>query len=442
MGRATSLETRMLIMEMATANHSDQHIADEVGYSVATVRKWRRRGQKQGRRGLVSTMGRPPTGALGSFPIALRKEVHHLRLAHPGWGPDTLVAELASNPLWRQKRRPSRASVARFLHGAGLTRVYERHTELPLTKRPVASTPHAVWEVDARGDEHIPDVGKVALINIKDRCSRARLLSFPTQVKKARRRQPGTRDYQMALRLAFTDWGLPQRVHVDHASVFYDNTTKSPFPTRMHLWFLALGIEVSFSRRYRPTDQAGIERCHRLWAAQVLEGQTFSSWEALFLALRKRRDFLNSSLPCASLGGLPPLLAFPEAVHSGRHYRPEWEFDLLDVNRIFDYLQQGHWFRKVNKNGTITVGGNVMSVGKHLAHRQLEVTLAPQEHFFICHDAAGDHVATCQPYNLTKEALLGDLRAVLDLPYFQLALPFERGVEQVIRLYETKGGTT
>ena len=443
MSRSTTLEIRMRIWELSRSNCTDQQIADEVGYSVPTVRKWRRRGQRQGRAGLASPMGRPRTGALSSFPEALREDIHHLRLGHPGWGPDTLVAEIDRDPHWQGKQQPSRSSIARYLKEQGLTRLYERHSQIPQPSHKTAEAPHDIWELDARGEEHIPEVGVVALINVKDICSRARLLSLPAVLGKRRRqRHPNTEDYQMVLRLAFTDWGLPRQVHVDHASVFFDNTSKSPFPSRFHLWLIALGIDLTFSRRHRATDQGAVERCHQLWAAQVLEGRSFESWEALYFALRERRDFLNSSLPCATLAGLPPLLAFPQAAHSGRDYRPEWETDLLNMDRVFNYLRQGHWFRLVSKDGNVSLGRNIMSVGRKLAHQQLEVKVHPEEHSFLCYDGAGAVVARCRPRKLTKEYLMGHVGSAFNLPFFQMALPFSGEAEQVIRLFRTIGITT
>jgi hypothetical protein len=39
---------------------------------------------------------------------------------------------------------------------------------------------------------------------------------------------------------------------LDHGTVFYDNTTPSPFPTTLHLWLLALGVQVRFTRHPMP----------------------------------------------------------------------------------------------------------------------------------------------------------------------------------------------
>jgi transposase InsO family protein len=136
--------------------------------------------------------------------------------------------------------------------------------------------------MDARGYSKVPDVGVISLINLNDRFSRAQLLSFPCKVsEKRRRRRLNTEDYQIALRLAFVDWGLPERLQVDRESVLHDNHTKSPFPTGLHQWLFALGVSLHFGRPRQPQDQAVAERSHQLRAAQALEGQGYDDWYQL-----------------------------------------------------------------------------------------------------------------------------------------------------------------
>lgn len=86
-GQTTNLQERLEISERAAAGQSDPEIAAALGCSVWTVRKWRRRGQHQGRIGLRSSMGRPATGVLNTLPEGMRDTILHLRRMHPGWGP-------------------------------------------------------------------------------------------------------------------------------------------------------------------------------------------------------------------------------------------------------------------------------------------------------------------------------------------------------------------
>lgn len=442
MSKQTSLEERMQIMELAEGGLSDAKIAEKVGWSVWTVRKWRRRGLRAGRSGFARQMGRPSTGALSSFPAVIVDRLYTWRTQYPGWGPSTLRSELERHPQLGRLDLPSRASIGRFLQQAGLTHTYQRHSTLPIATRCRADAPHDLWEMDAQGHGPVAGAGIIAPINLNDAFSRTRLLCYPCQVGFQRwQRHPNTEDYQLALRLAFTDWGLPQQIQVDHASVFYDNNTASPYPTRLHQWLIALGISIHFSDK--ATDQGITERSHQLWQNQCIQRSVpFRDWSHLYMALRQRRDVLNYSLPCRSTDNLPPLIAHPEAIHSGRTYRPESEAKLLDLHRLYTYLAQGRWFRLVSKDGTLSLGGQVYYVGYSWARHQVELTFHPVDQHFVCLAEDGQTVAHLPIRNLSVESLMGDIVHSFNLPFFQFALPFDWHTIQVTRLFETLWGTT
>jgi len=109
----------------------------------------------------------------------------------------------------------------------------------------------------------------------------------------------------------------------------------------LHLWLIALGIEVRFGRKGRATDRAVIERAHHTVTQQAIVGQKFAHDSALKRALDNRLDFLNWHFPTRSLWGQPPLVAHPKAQHSGRPYHPEWKEAMLDLERVLDYLVKG-----------------------------------------------------------------------------------------------------
>ncbi len=190
-------------------------------------------------------------------------------------------------------------------------------------------------------------MGKVSLISIVDVVSRLKADSYPS----LETTNPALADYQLTLRRAFLTYGLPETLTLDHGTVFYDNTTPSPFPTRLHLWLLALGVQVRFTRKRCPTDHAIIERTHQTMTAQALLGQTYPSHCALWAALDERQGVLNHHLPSRMLAHQAPLEAYPQAKHSGRLYRPEWEEELLALEKVCSYLAQGRWFRNVGSNG-------------------------------------------------------------------------------------------
>lgn len=287
-GQTTTFPERLDITERAAAGQSDPEIAAELGCSVWTVRKWRRRGQHQGRAGLSSQMGRHATGLLATLPTGMRETIVQMRRAHPGWGPTTLLAELQVDPRWTDQPLPSRYRIAALLKGEHLTRRYQKHSDLPIPVIQPEGAPHDEWELDAQGT--------------------------------------------MTL--------------------------------------------------------------------QALLGQRWSDQTALWAGLDARRAMLNQHIPSTVFQGRPPLQAYPEAAHSGRFYRPEWEAQMLELH--FD-ADQGCFLGQ-------------------LADSETTVTFAPQ--------------------GLTKTDLMGELGHLLALPAYQLALPFTHEAWRLLEYTRVLAGTT
>jgi DNA-binding CsgD family transcriptional regulator len=435
-GEHTTLEERVQINELARIGMSDSSIARCLGCSVWTVRKWRRRVQQQGRGGLRSQLGRPARGVLSTLPQALQTAIRDLRVTHPGWGPQTLLAVLGRDPIWQQQRLPSRSRLAAFLKQAGLTRRYQHHVLLPQPEAGRPQSVHEEWQLDAQGAMDVQGLGTVSVINVLDRFSRLKVESCP----RVQTRTPSTQDYYLTLRRAFLSYGLPQRLSLDHDPVFFDNTCPSPFPMRLHLWLLALGIEVVFIRVRRPTDHGAVERMHQTMTNQSLRGQQATTLEQVWERLDQGRERLNQLMPTQALQQAP-LEAFPHARHSGRPYRPEWEEQLLDLERVYRYLAQGRWFRPTHQ-GAIQLGSSTYRLGTAFEKQTLEITFDPQQVAFVCQPQGNQPPITVAAQGLTKADLMGDLALLLQLPAYQLALPFSVEAQRQLALVECLTGTT
>jgi len=437
-GRRTTLEERIEIGERWEAGQTDPETAAAMGLSDWTVRKWRRQYQREGRLGLAFRMGRPPTGALGQFPLEIRDAVREMRENHSGWGPLTIRTELEDDLRFASMRLPSRSRIAAFLNQEGFTRKYERHSELPQTQAGDPQRAHEEWEVDAQGVIEVSALGSVSIINISDLFSRLKVDSFPCLDTS----HPSTLDYQLVLRRAFVQYGLPERVSLDHDSVFYDNACASPYPTTLHLWLIALGIEVRFIEKKPPAEHSVIERTHQTVTQQAIAGQAFADGLALQKSLSDRLDFLNLRFPSRSLGGQPPLVAYPAARHSGRPYRPEWEEAMLDMQQVYDYLAQGRWFRRTSSQGQFSLGTHRYGVRKNLSDQTLEITFDPQTGELICLSEDGSQEIRLPVQGLTKSDLMGELGPLIALPAYQLALPFSLSAWREIMLCNDLTGTT
>src|SRR6266571_8718235 len=437
-GQTTTFQTRLEINEYASAGWNDTQIATAVGCSVWTVRKWRRRWRKLGHIGFTSQMGRPVTGPLSTFPDELQQAILHLRQLHPGWGPATLLTALKTDPSWHDQPLPSRARIAALLKQAGLTRHYQPHHDLLQPPRASPNTPHQEWQMDAQGIMRVEGVGKVSLITIVDVVSRLKAESYPG----LETTNPALPDYQLTLRRAFLTYGLPEILTLDHGTVFYDNTTPSPFPTRLHLWLLALGVQVRFTRKRCPTDHAIIERTHQTMTAQALLGQTYPSHAALWAGLDERRQVLNHHLPSRTLAHQTPLEAYPRAIHSGRSYRPEWEEELLSLEKVSAYLAQGRWFRSVRTNGYFGLGSYQYYLGKHFAQHSVAIRFDPDTTTLICQPEGNEGTIQLPVQGITKAELMGELAVLQALPIYQLALPFSQEAWRQLEYANGLIGTT
>jgi hypothetical protein len=292
--------------------------------------------------------------------------------------------------------------------------------------------------VDAKGVLEVPSLGQVSLINIGDPFSRLKVDSFPALDTS----HPNTLHYQLVLRRAFVRYGLPERMSLDHDSVFYDNTCASPYPTRLHLWLVALGIEARFIQKRPPAEHSFIERTHQTVTQQAIVGQAFADGPALQQNLTDRLDFLNLRFPSPALDGQPPLMAYPEARHSGRPYRLEWEETMLDLQRVYDYLAQGRWFRQVTPQGQFSLGAHRYGIGTDFADQTVEITFDPQTQELIGLSENGEQQTRLPVQGLTKSVLIGELGPLIALPAYQLALPFSPSAWREMTLSNDLTGTT
>jgi transposase len=418
-GQITTLEERVMIAERVDAGRSSREIADELRRPLPTIRKWRQRHLRQGRAGLSSQMGRPAAGALATAPVEMKDAILELREKHPGWGAQTLRLEVAKDKRFAGLRIPSRARIAAYLKEQKKVRKYERHQELPEPKAQAVQRPHQEWEMDAQGMTTVAGLGKVSFINVLDFFSRASIDSHACPNKS----HPKSREYQQVLRRAFIRYGLPEQISLDHDSAFYDNKSASPFPSVIHLWLIGLGVQVRFIHKKPPLEHSRIERHHQTIAGQAFEGQSFDNVTALQHSLQARMLFLNQEYPTRALDGQPPFQAFPQARHSGRFYSLDTEAQLLDMQRIYDYLQNGRWFRQVSSVGTFSLGGHLYNVTTRFADQTLEITFNSATRKLICLPEKETTAFQLDIQGLTKTVLMGNSSALPSFTAFQLALP-------------------
>ena len=326
---------------------------------------------------ITSQMGRPCTSALGSYPEELRAKIRAFRALNEGWGAISILVELEVEHGYPKSELPDQDSVHRFLKQEGFIKPREPLERLPTPACQKAKQVHELWEMDAKGATQVSGIGYQSLINIKDSVSKKYCMAFPVGVKN-QSSQPATLHYKWALRLAFMESGLPQTIQVDKDSVFIENSSKSPFPSRIHLWLLGLGVELCFIDRPPPAKNAMVERSHQTLAGQTIKGKQYEWWREFFSNCNKRRNRLNKKYPSRALDKQAPLQAFPQAAHSGRPYSIGQEQSLFNLDRIYTFLAKGKWHRKVSANKGVQLGAQRYYVKNAVPKTMLNITFCKQ----------------------------------------------------------------
>jgi hypothetical protein len=191
-----------------------------------------------------------------------------------------------------------------------------------------------------------------------------------------------------------------------------------------------------------PTDHAIIERTHQTLTAQALLGQAYTSHSALWAELDARRDVLNRHLPSRALSHQSPLQAYPQAIHSGRFYRPEWEEEFLSLEKVYTYLAQCRWVRSIRPNGSFELGSYYYYMGRRFARRSVAISFDPGSAALLCQPEGSEETLQLPVQGLTKAELMGELAALQALPIYQLALPFSLEAWRQLEYTRILTGTT
>lgn len=233
-------------------------------------------------------------------------------------------------------------------------------------------------------------------------------------------------EVRQVIRSACTRWEtLPDTLQSDNEVCLAGQPT-DPAPSHLRLWLIGLGVVHGFSRPGQPTDQAQIERTHRTLDnfAHLLDRPPDLA------SVRQRLDLeceqYNHWFPAraSDCGGRPPLLAHPELLLPRRPYRPEWEAQMFDLQRVYDYLATIELERKVSQVGQIQVAGRSLGVGGAWVGQTVSIRCDPVARQWVVVDREGQLVTHLPVRGVDISSLTGlsDEPAVTEQP-IQLTLP-------------------
>ena len=416
--RVTTVQQREEMAHRAAQGTPYQTIAYQNQVSYWTVRKWARRARHGGLEALVTHWGRPATGPMADGAFLVRYIALRLKRQHPTWGATYVLKKMRQHPALRGQKMPSATTLWRYWRGFGDRLTSSR---LPATPKPSpAGVAHGVWQMDAKESVIVPGVGTTTFNQARDEFGRATVMHrvHPAEEKDQRTVKLTGAQVQEDCRLAFTQWGLPDAIKTDRATIFVD-ADPTPFPTRLTLWWVGLGIEHHLIPRHTPQRNGSVERSHRTLDERTLIGQQFNGVEDLQQHVDADWSELNAECPSRARGchGQPPLVAHPELLVPRRPYRPEQELELFDRARVEAYLATLTWIRTVSQVGQVTVGNHRYGLGVAWAGQTVSIRFeAPQRQFIFTqvkpHTQRGRNQPELDPigldaHGLTVEMLTG-----------------------------------
>ncbi len=403
-------------------------LAAAVGCCTACARKFWRRGRDSGLEGLrAPRRGRSGSGILSRFDARVAALALALKRRHPRWGAKRILVELRRDAELGHLPLPSCSRLALFFH-VRCPECVAKHTP----RRGVVSRPqrvtgvHEMWQLDIQESIRLHDGQLASVCNVCDPVSGAIIASMAFDVTKPSYwRKLECAEVQRVLRDAFMRWkGLPDGVQTDNAHRLAGAPT-DPFPSRLSLWLVGLGIKHRLIRPGRPTDQSHIERCHRTLDGFAFCDETLQDLDHLQQALDRESSTYNEAFPSSAMGcgGQPPLLAHPELQRPRRPYDRDVEWGLFDMQRIYDHLATIPFQRKVSTNGQVKLGQQNYSVGRRRAGQTLQVRFDPGLAQWVMRTDAGQEIARHVPKKLTAQIITG-LQPSQQLPLMTMQLAF------------------
>jgi hypothetical protein len=268
---------------------------------------------------------------------------------------------------------------------------------------------HQRWQMDFKGRETIEPEGQVSPFLVCDEFSSAPLAGV-VYTKRTGDPRAGLspRDIQENLRAVFGQWGLPEQLRMDRDPLWV-GSARLEWPGTVLLWLVGLGIQPVVNRPRRPTDNAQVERLCRTWNDHVgsgtglrtkaeLQAQTDQAWSDRLWHLPSRNPH------CA---GEPPLVALPQLAQPKHIYSPELERSLFVMERVYDYLSQWEWKRKVDVTGSVSMADYNRLVSKEHVGQIVKVRFDKELQVFSAYDVNGTFLRSFIVPVVSEEYILG-----------------------------------
>jgi transposase InsO family protein len=360
------VDTMSLRLEFVRlALHEDANMSElcqRFGISRKTGYKWLKRYQQHGKEALVDQTRRPYMSP-NRTPVEIEKLVLQVRDMHPAWGGRKICSLLLRGGYGNV---PCPSTITAILHRNGRMDAAEsvKHKAFQRFEK---EHPNELWQMDFKGHFPMTQGGHCHPLTVLDDCSRF-LLGL---------RACGNENRETVveqLTSIFKHYGMPDRMLMDNGAPWGDDAD-NPY-TRLTVWLLRLGIDISHGRPHHPQTQGKDERLHRTLKAELISRRRFTGLPDCQMAFDDWRDTYNHVRPHQALDMCVP----------GERYQPSSRPFPEVLPPVLYYTSD--IVRKVDVCGRISFRSRRFRVGK--AFYQQPVALRPTDtdglfDVFFCH---------------------------------------------------------
>jgi transposase InsO family protein len=359
----TTMSLRLEFVRFAL--HEDANMSDlcqRFGISRKTGYKWLDRYQQHGAEALMDKSRRPQISP-NRTPAEIEELVLQVRDRHPVWG-----GRKINSLLLRRGHTdiPHPSTITGILHRNGRMDTAESAKHKAF-KRFEKEHPNQLWQMDFKGHFAMAQGGRCHPLTVLDDCSR-----FLLGLRACANETHETVVEQLTS--IFRLYGMPDRMLMDNGAP-WGSDGNNPY-TRLTVWLIRLGINISHGRPYHPQTQGKDERLHRTLNAELISRIRFLDLCHCQPEFDDWRDTYNHVRPHQALDMCVP----------GERYQPSSRPFPETLSTIF--YDTGDIVRKVDVCGRISFRSRKFRVGK--AFHQQPVALRPTDkdgvfQVFFCH---------------------------------------------------------
>lgn len=199
---------------------------------------------------------------------------------------------------------------------------------------------------------------------------------------------------------AFYRWGLPRRIKIDNGYPFV-NIRSLDLPSLLVLWWIGLGIEVTFNRPATPQQNGtveGLQNISNRWVNPALYSSAAELQLAMDEVVRRQRETYR--IP--SKGHKTRAELYPELEKNLKMYDP----GAFSIQRVKEYLAQQVFERHVGPKGSISFSSCTIYLGYKYRKQTVTVTYDPLNSTWIVRSVKGQDLLVMEKPFITEQHIL------------------------------------